>query len=68
MDKINLDSESMSTEDLQEDLYNKVNNVIKLLMEKPDNSWLKSDIQDWLKVRNVSFEDSDTKTTLLGKV
>ena len=42
--------------------------IIKLLVEKPDDSWLKSDIQDWLRVRNTSFIDSETKSELLGKI
>ena len=46
----------------------KVDDIIKLLLEKPDDSWLKADIQDWLRVRNISFTDSETKTQLLEKM
>jgi len=46
----------------------KLNEVIRLLIESPDNSWLKVDIQDWLRVRNISFTDSETKTQLLEKM
>ena len=45
----------------------KLNEVIRLLIESPDTSWLKADIQDWLKVRNISFTDSETKSQLLEK-
>jgi hypothetical protein len=50
------------------DIEEKINDIITLLVDKPDNSWLKADIQDWLKVRNISFTDSETKTQLLEKM
>ena len=46
----------------------KVDDIIRLLLEKPDESWLKADIQDWLKIRNISFTDSETKAQLLEKM
>ena len=46
----------------------KVDDILRLLLEKPDESWLKSDIQDWLKIRNISFTDSETKAQLLEKM
>ena len=50
------------------DIEEKINDIITLLVDKPDNSWLKADIQDWLRVRNISFTDSETKTQLLEKM
>jgi len=50
------------------DIEEKINDIITLLVDKPDNSWLKADIQDWLKVRNISFTDSETKAQLLEKM
>ena len=51
-----------------DDISEKIDDIIKLLVEKPDDSWLKSEIQDWLRVRNTSFIDSETKSELLGKI
>ena len=50
------------------DIEEKINDIITLLVDKPDNSWLKADIQDWLRVRNISFTDIETKTQLLEKM
>ncbi|MBP24315.1 hypothetical protein [Methylophaga sp.] len=46
----------------------KVDDIIRLLIERPTNAWLKGDIQDWLKVRNIDYEDNDTKTELLERM
>ena len=61
-------NESDDFEVFQKEFYEKVNKIITLLMEVPDNSWLKTDIQDWLKVRHITYSASDTKATLLDKV
>jgi len=34
---------------------------------KPDNSWLKADIQKWLDERGIPYEATDTKAVLLEK-
>ena len=55
-------------ESIQIQICEKINNLITLLMEVPDNSWLKDDIQDWLKVRHISYDNGNTKAELLEKV
>lgn len=35
---------------------------------RPDNSWLKADIQAWLTKHGIVYETSDTKAILLEKV
>ncbi len=61
-------NESDDFEVFQKEFYEKINKMITLLIEVPDNSWLKADIQDWLKVRHISYNDSETKADLLGKI
>ena len=51
-----------------DDISEKIDEIITLLLEKPDDSWLKADMQDWLRIRNISFTDSETKTQLLEKM
>nr|DAV48155.1 MAG TPA: Putative stress-responsive nuclear envelope protein [Caudoviricetes sp.] len=34
---------------------------------RPDNSWLKADIQAWLTTHGIAYETSDTKAILLEK-
>tara|TARA_R100000963_G_C4548182_1_gene42288 strand:- start:148 stop:333 length:186 start_codon:yes stop_codon:yes gene_type:complete len=51
-----------------DEVASKVDDIIQLLLEKPDESWLKADIHDWLRVRNTPFTDSETKAELLEKV
>lgn len=42
--------------------------MVPLVAEvKPDNSWLKSDIQKWLDERGIAYETTDTKAILLEK-
>ena len=71
MDKLPIIGDDMNHQDLWEifnDIIEKINNQIDLLMEVPDYSWLKADIQDWLKVRHISYDASDTKSQLLEKI
>ena len=51
-----------------DDISEKIDAIITLLFEKPDDSWLKADMQDWLKVRNIPFTDNNTKAELLEKI
>tara|TARA_Y100000310_G_scaffold309093_1_gene352849 strand:- start:943 stop:1134 length:192 start_codon:yes stop_codon:yes gene_type:complete len=59
--------DSNTGEDIVE-IKERLNEVIRFLIERPDESWIKADIQDWLRIRNISFTDSETKTQLLEKI